>query len=435
MKTVFSNCNIIDTENGCAVRHGADITVSDGKIESITDHSAAHPGCRVYDMSGKYALPGLINLHVHLFGSGRPSKVLGGGSAQRRLIAFIHTKLGRFVLSRLVNSAAENQLNSGVTTVRAVGDFCGSDIDLRNALAKGKGGAAGLRVLVSGPAITVPGGHGDGTFANVADTEEGLVRLVDENVGRGADLIKICITGGVMDAKKKGEPGEVRMNEAQVKAVCDRAHSLGKKVAAHVQSGTGAEIAARGGVDTIEHGSVLSEECIELMKSRGGAVVVTYSPALPNVYLPSSVTKMNELCAYNSKVVMDSMTIGAKQAMAAGLHVGLGTDASCPFCTQTGTWREVVCFSKIVGVPASDALIRATLGNAEILGLQNVTGSVSVGKSADIAFYAADPVEDLNVLRRPCAVSAGRRFIKKPRPKLNRKTEAILDTVMEEIMK
>ena len=332
MKYIVSDVNLIDVERGCAVEEHRDIVVDGGKIVRICAHGEADKsGCKVIDASGKFVVPGLINAHVHLFGTGMPSKILGGGSAQQKVLAFVKTKLGAKVLSALVASSAKKQLLSGVTTVRTVGDFYGSDIALKRKTDAGKGGAKGLRMLVSGMAITVPGGHGAGTFARTSDTVEGLVALVDEVVAEGADLVKICVTGGVMDAKKRGEPGEVKMTFEQVKAVCDRAHALGKKVAAHVQSTEGVRIAALGGVDTIEHGAAPDEESVKAIKERGGAFVVTYSPALPFARLSPDVTKMNEMCKFNSEIVLQGMSAGAKAAFDAGIDVGLGTDASCPF--------------------------------------------------------------------------------------------------------
>ena len=205
MKYIVSDANLIDVERGCAVEEHRDIVVDGGKIVRICAHGEADKdGCKVIDASGKFVVPGLINAHVHLFGTGMPSKILGGGSAQQKVLAFVKTKLGAKVLSALVASSAKKQLLSGVTTVRTVGDFYGSDIALKRKTDAGKGGAKGLRMLVSGMAITVPGGHGAGTFARTSDTVEGLVALVDEAVAEGADLVKICVTGGVMDAKKRG---------------------------------------------------------------------------------------------------------------------------------------------------------------------------------------------------------------------------------------
>lgn len=432
-KYILSDCDLIDVEHDCVLVPHRDIYIGGNDIEKIVQHGDAPQGYIVVGARGKFALPGLINLHVHLFGTGRPSKALGGGEAQRRLLRFVQTALGKKILCRIVESSAKNQLLSGVTTIRAVGDLFGSDIAVKRKTKAGKGKAKGLRMLVSGMAITAPGGHGAGTFARTAETPAELARMVEESVAADADFIKICITGGVMDAKKRGEPGEVKMTEEQVRAVCEHAHALGKKVAAHVQSERGAEIAALYGVDTIEHGAPLSGESLRLLSERKGAQVVTCTPALPNARLPHEVTKLNEMAAYNSEVVMRGMIEGARQAMAAGLAVGMGTDSSCPFCTQYNMWREVQWFQKLMDVPAKTALFIATLGNAQILGIDGITGSLSEGKSADILLLEKNPLEDLSSLRDIACMFAQGRYIAEPRPKRMPEIERQLDKLTEEL--
>lgn len=432
MDYIIADCTVADVEN-CTLAGHRDIYISGQKIVRICPAGDRPRGAKIIDGGGRYAVPGLINLHVHLFGTGRPSKILGGGKLQKAVLSFIRTPIGRVVLSRLVSSAAKNELLSGVTTLRAVGDFHGSDIALRDRCNSFKGAAAGLRMYVSGMAITAPGGHGDGTFANSAASPEGLRELTLKQIEAGADIIKICITGGVMDAVKRGEPGEVKMTEEQVKAVCDCAHASGKKVAAHVQSTLGAEIAARCGVDTIEHGAPFTEESLKILKARGGAQVVTLSPAMPCWLLPREFTKLGEDASYNSSVVTRGMLEGAKQSMAAGIPVGLGTDASCPFCTQYNMWREVQWFSIASGISPVQCLKMATLGNAKILGIEDITGSLSEGKSADILLLDNNPCDDLSALRSIHCMFVRGRYIRRPAPSRSGAMERRLDELTEEI--
>ena len=276
---VVRGCALVDVTRECDVVRDTDIFVRDGIIERIspTDEGSDVTDYKVIDARGLYAMPGLINAHAHLFGTGAPSKILSGGGAQKLVLKITRSAIGPAILRALVRSSCAQELNSGVTTLRSLGDFRFSDIEVRDEIRKGKGKAAGLNLLVSGPALTAPGGHGDGTFALTASTPSEFAALVAQNVMNGADVVKICITGGVTDAKKKGEPGEVKMTEEQVKAACDRAHKLGKKVAAHIQSPLGVEIAAKCGVDTIEHGAHMSAEAAAALKARGGAVVATYT--------------------------------------------------------------------------------------------------------------------------------------------------------------
>lgn len=431
-KTVFRNCDYIDVENDCALVKGTDIFVSGGRIERIAPAGGSAEGYREIDCKGLVAMPGLVNAHAHLFGTGAPSKVLSGGKAQKLVIKLTRSAFGPVVLRALVKSACRQELHSGVTTLRALGDFRNSDIEVRDMIRKGKTAARGLDLLVSGPAITAPGGHGDGTFAVTASTPAEFAAYVELNVKNGADIVKICITGGVTDAKKKGEPGEVKMTEEQVRAACDRAHALGKRVAAHVQSKEGIEIAAKCGVDTVEHGAAMSAEAVAALRERGGAVVATYTPAYPYFKLPPEVTKLDDIRAFNSGVVLEGMTECVREAYAGGVTVAMGTDASCPFSTQYGMWREVVYFAFLGGFGAKAALYAATMGGARAVGLGKETGSLKEGKRADILFLTSDPRKDLFVLRDPVTVVAGGRVVK-PVVKRNKKIEEVLDGLMEEM--
>ena len=320
----------------------------------------------------------------------------------------VKTKLGDKILDALVKSAAKQQLLSGVTTLRAVGDFKYSDVRLRDKINSGK--VQGPRLQVSGPAITVPGGHGDGTFSMTSDTLDGLRALVRQNKERGVDFIKICVTGGVIDAKVKGEPGEVKMSLEQTKAVVDEAHKLGLRVA-----------------------SPLTPEMAAEMKATNSAMDVTYSPALPLKMLDPSITLLDPICVYNTEIVVSNMTKGAKNCIDEGILLGMGTDSSCPFATQYNMWREVVFFQKCVGVSNAYALSVATLNNAKLMGLDNVCGTVEEGKSADMIVMSKNPLDDLTALRDLDKVIVRGEVIDKPLPKRNETIEKELDDITKKI--
>ncbi|WP_139651283.1 amidohydrolase family protein [Raoultibacter phocaeensis] len=429
MKYVLSNCILFDgTEGEENLREHVDIFVNEGVIEAIADHGEAVPGYEVVECTGKYAIPGLINLHVHLFGSGKPSKTLSGGGSAQTLIKITKTALGAKILDSMVKSGAQTQLASGVTTVRAVGDFHWSDVRLRDRINAGH--VVGPRLLVSGPAITVPGGHGDGTFAVTATDEQGLRALVREHKKHGVDFIKICVTGGVMDAKVKGEPGELKMNLEQTAVVCDEAHKLGFYVASHTESTEGVLVALEGGVDTVEHGAPATAEISALYQNTGSADICTISPAIPLCKLDPSVTLMNEFTQFNANVVLEGIVQGARGALDAGTPVGLGTDSSCPFVTQYDMWREVCYFAKYVGVSPAFAIHTATLLNARIAGIAEDTGSIEAGKCADIALYDANPLENLAALRTPSMVVARGRRLDRPSPKRVSAVDAELDKLL-----
>ena len=315
-----------------------------------------------------------------------------------------------------------------MTTLRSVGDFEGSDLRIREKIRCGE--IPGPRLFCSGTAITVTGGHGDGTFADISDTPEGLRALVDAHHKAGVDLIKICVTGGVMDATEKGSPGVVKMSLEQTRAVCERAHELGLKVASHTESPAGMEIAIEGGVDTIEHGAYFDEARGNILLGRGGGIIVTCSPALPLSKLSPEVTRLDEMCVYNSGVVMNGMIEGAAQARRMRIPVGLGTDASCPFATQHGMWREVWYYQKLSGVSRAEALSAATLVNAQILGIGHLTGSIETGKYADLLILEGNPLEDLAVMRTPYGV-VKEGVLRQVKAEKDARVEAELDELMK----
>lgn len=426
-KKVFLNAKTFDGYKDSDIKKCA-IFVEDEKIVGISyDENPDTRGYDVIDLNGKFVVPGLVNPHVHLFGTGMPSKVISGGNSQKAVMKIVNTKLGDAILGILVKSAARQQLLSGVTTVRAVGDFKYSDVKLRDKINSGK--VIGPRLKVSGPAITVPGGHGDGTFSMTSDTEDGLRALVRKNKEAGVDFIKICVTGGVIDAKVRGEPGEVKMNEAQTAAVVDEAHKLGLRVASHTESFKGVEITAKTGVDTVEHGAPLTPEMAEEMKKTCSAMVVTYSPALPLQKLDPSITKLDPICVYNTGIVVDNMTQGAKDCIENDILLGMGTDSSCPFATQYNMWREVYFFQKRVGVSNAYALSVATLNNAKVVGVDDVTGTIEKGKCADMIVMSRNPLDDLTALRDLDMIVVRGKIIENPRPKRNGNIERELDGI------
>lgn len=425
---VITGGNVFTGEDDHPFTSQKNIYIENGFISKIRDTiEPIEKGYEIINAKGMYVMPGLINLHVHLFGSGKPSKLLGGGGLQKQVLAFCKTKLGRRILMKILRGNLETILYSGVTTVRSVGDFYYSDVEIRNLIQQNQ--IAGPRLYVSGPAITVPGGHGDGTFAITGTTPEQLKELVHINKKHQVDLIKICVTGGVMDAKKKGEPGEVKMNLAQTRAVCEEAHKLGYHVASHTESPEGVRIALEGGVDTIEHGSVLDAHTIEVFQKHQASFICTLSPALPLASLPASKTKLNDLTHYNANIVLKNMIEGCKQAIEHHIPVGLGTDASCPYVTQYNMWRELSYFVKEIGVSNAFALHTATLVNAKILGIEDITGSITIGKSADILLLKENPIENLRALASIEHMLVRGRLIKQPRYKKNMEIEKELDSL------
>ena len=416
-KFALYNGYLLDGTRNMAPQKGLAVLVENGKIRGIVAETAIPKGFPKIDLEGQYLLPGLINLHVHLAGSGKPKKKQTDPVKAVKLVtANAWTKkLGM----ALVAGFARQQLRSGVTTIRTVGGILDFDSRLRDAVNAGK--TLGPRILAGNMAVSVPGGHMAGSLAHVAHTPEEAADYVSQIAATGADLIKLMVTGGVLDAVRQGEPGVLKMEPALIKAACDRAHALGLKVAAHVESPEGVRAALENGVDTIEHGAMPDEYTLDLFRKTGASLVTTISPALSYALFDTSVSHATPMQKYNGKIVMDGIVACAKACLSAGIPVGLGTDTACPFVTQYDTWRELVYFRRFCGVTATQALYTATLGNAKIAGIEKETGSIEAGKSADFVVCRDNPLNDLTTLREPSMV-----FFrgKKISPRQNRIREA-----------
>ena len=422
-KYAIANANIISGNMGDGVQSGKYIVVEDGKIASITDDKKAIANLDVIDLNGKYILPGLINLHVHLPGSGMPKDTKKQNKKTVRML--MNHALTKYIVYRMCANYAKVELMSGVTTIRTVGGLDDIDSRIRDNGAKGKLKAP--RVLASNMAVSVKDGHMAGLLAYEAKDPEDGRRYVREIAKTNPDLIKLMITGGVLDAKKEGEPGVLRMSPEIVKACCEEAHKLGFKVAAHVESPLGVTVALEGGVDTIEHGANISEHEIELFKQNGSAHILTVSPTIPLCMSDLSVSGGTELHKINGKVVFEGMLDCARKCLDNGIPVGLGTDTACPFVTHYDMWRELRYFQKYLGVSNEFAIHTATKVNAEIAGIDKETGSIEEGKSADFMVVEGNPLENLEALRNPKMVVLRGNVIKNPKVKKFQYVEDELD--------
>lgn len=251
MNTAYTNCIILDGTEDMTPQRGKAILTEGGVITDIVPDSAIPAGFEKVDLGGKYILPGLINLHVHLAGSGKPKKKQSDPVKLVKLIT--SNALMRTLGKKMVAGYAKTQLMSGVTTIRTVGGIADFDTFVRDSINSGR--LVGPRILASNMAVSVHGGHMAGSLAYEAATPEEAAAFVDKIAREKPDIIKLMITGGVLDAEKVGEPGVLRMPPELVKSACDRAHELGFKVAAHVESPEGVKVALENGVDSIEHGA------------------------------------------------------------------------------------------------------------------------------------------------------------------------------------
>ena len=371
------------------------VYISGKNIVDIRPDTDKLNGFQTIDLNGQYVLPGLINMHVHLPANGKPKEKPSDPKKAVKLI----TSCGmmRKVGIKMCEGYAKTELLSGVTTIRTVGGVADFDTIIRDAAAAGK--ILAPRVLASNMAVSVPSGHMAGSLAYEAKSAEEAVMYVEKIAEEKPDLIKLMITGGVMDAEVVGEPGVLRMQPELVRAACERAHALGMKVAAHVESPEGVRVALENGVDSIEHGAKPTEEILQLMKDRGAFQISTISPALPYALFDRNISHATYEQQENGKVVFDGIVSMAKACLAAGIPVGLGTDTGCPYITHYDMWRELHYFVKYCGVTPAFALYSATLLNAQLAGIGDRTGSIEKGKSADLIVCKDNPLERFSALR------------------------------------
>lgn len=423
MKFAYWNGNILNGTKEMEVQTGLAILTDGEKIVDLVPNTEIPAVYTPVDLEGKYIFPGLMNMHVHLAGNGKPQKKQRDNEKLVRTL--MSNPISRGIAYKMVSKYAEIELMSGVTTIRTMGGLGDFDTRLRDEILKGK--KIGPRILAANEGISVPGGHMAGSVAVAAANVSQALAQLEKSEKQGVDLVKLMITGGVLDAKEKGVPGELKMSPNMVRAVCERAHAAGYTVAAHAESTEGVRVALENGVDSIEHGAKLDDALIQLFKERGAYLCTTISPALPYALFDRSITNASEVEQYNGNVVFEGVIECAKAALEHDIPVVLGNDVGCPWITQYDFWRELYYFHKYVGVSNRFALYTATSRSAEICGLGDVTGTIAPGKCADMIVTAENPLEDLRALRNVDMVIARGNKIDHPKVKVNEIVAAELD--------
>ena len=428
MKYAIINGKILNGKKDMSAEEGLCVLVDGEKISKILPLREANTeGYKMIDLNGKYLMPGLVNMHVHLAGNGKPQKKQRDN--EKLVKTIMSTALTRSIAYKMVSGFAKTELMSGVTTIRTVGGLADFDTKLRDDIFKGK--KAGPRIIAANQGISVPGGHMAGSVAIAAKSVDEALEILGKGKSEGIDIVKLMITGGVLDAKEKGVPGELKMPPETVKAICEKAHEEGYKVAAHVESTEGVKVALENGVDSIEHGAKPTGEIIELFKKRHAFLCTTISPALPYALFDRSVSNASDIEKYNGKIVFEGITECAKAAIENDIPVVLGNDVGCPWITQYDFWRELYYFHKYVGVTNAFALYSATSLGAEMAGIGSETGTIEEGKFADMIVTAKNPLDDLRALRRIETVIARGKVYDKPKVKINKRVERELEKYLD----
>jgi imidazolonepropionase-like amidohydrolase len=383
---------LFDGKSNALVTPGI-VVVADGKIVAAGTSAAAPAGAEVIDLGDATLLPGFIDAHTHL------TMMYSEDYKQNRLDDLQKTIAER-ALDASVNARAT--LMAGITTVRDVGSSDYLDVGLRNAIRNGK--VPGPRMLVTVHALSATGGHCDfsqgfreGLFGHESGPLEGVVNGADQaryavrlDHKYGADIIKVCATGGVLSPTDDVDTPQLTQEE--LNAIVDEAHALRRKTAAHAHGAEGAKRAIRAGIDSIEHGTFLDDEALDMMKQRGTFLVPTLMAVQglqeqidKGIYIPPAILA-------KAKTAIASIHQTFQRALAKGVKIGLGTDAAVyPHGRNVEEFHQMTD----LGMKPIDALKAGTSMDAELLGLADKIGTLEAGKIADVVAVPGDPVQNI----------------------------------------
>ncbi|MBA4763734.1 amidohydrolase family protein [Sphingomonas sp.] len=389
---------MIDVVSGKVIEHPA-IFITDGRITSIADARTVRWGSDVrhINLNGKTVLPGLIDMHVHL----DSNPLYGGYTGLQFTDSF-------WAIQGTANARA--MLRAGFTTIRNVGSENYADVGYKQAIEEGL--IAGPRIVPGAHSLGATGGHCDSTYlppsfkskgVAVGDGAQELRRIVREQRKYGAEVIKICATGGVFS--RNTEPGQQQLSEDEMRAIADEAHQWGLKVAAHAHGAAGIKAAIRAGIDTIEHASLVDDEGIKLAAARKQPV--WFSMDIYNTDYTQAEGKKNGVLEDNLRKDREIAQIqrdNFRKAHAAGVKMVFGSDAGVmPHGTAAGQFRIMVQY----GMTPIEAIRAATLNAAEALGRTKDLGAIEVGRYGDLIAVEGDPLKDVDVLTKVTDVIKG----------------------------
>jgi imidazolonepropionase-like amidohydrolase len=386
---------LIDGTGGAPVRNAV-ILVQGGRITAVGPSVAVPSGAAVIDLSAFTVLPGFIDAHVHLAGH-----TIGDGDWQHSRLTEMPSQLA------LLGAAhAQQTLEAGFTTVRVVGSVAFGDVALRNAI--NAGWIPGPRIMAAGVSFGIRGGHCDetnglqpGALGYEAGVAEGVANGVEEArnavryaVKYGADVIKICATGGVLSLTDS--VGVQQYTEEEMRAIVETATQLDRRVAAHAHGTAGIKAAVRAGVTSIEHGSILDAEAVRMMKDRGTWLVPTLLAGF-TVESLATAGRLPPPIAAKALAIAPRQHASFKLALDGGVRIALGTDAGVMRHGSNG--REFGLMVRY-GMTPMQAIVAGTSNGATLLGLESEIGTIAAGKRADVVAVRGDPLQSIALLER-----------------------------------
>jgi imidazolonepropionase-like amidohydrolase len=396
---VVKAARLFDGKASSAVANGV-VIVEGGKIKAVGSGLATPAGATVVDLGDSTLLPGFIDAHVHLTGE------LGDNWYETTL-----NDMRRTVAEQAIRSTdfARKTLMAGFTTVRNVGASDYIDVGLRNSINAGL--VPGPRMLVAGYALGARGGHCDNTgfpfnfFGHETGIAEGIASGPDQfrdavrlQLKYGADLIKVCATGGVLSLTDAVDAPQ--LTQAEMDALVDEAHRLGKKTAAHAHGAAGAKVAIRAGIDSVEHGSFLDDEALRMMKERGTYFVPTLMAA---EYSGRRARKFPPEIQVKAKAAADAHSKAVASAIRAGVRIAFGTDSAV-----SPHGRNAEEFGLLVAHGLTPlAALQTIPTTASLLGLDGTVGSLEAGKEADIVAVPGNPLADIHATEKVTFVMKG----------------------------
>jgi len=388
--TAIRAVRLFDGRSDTSVTDGV-VLVQGGRITAAGSRIAIPAGAQVVDLGDSTILPGFIDAHTHITDESSDDWNSDLVAGLRRTIPEGTLRAAEF---------ARRTLNAGFTTVRDVGSSDYIDVGLRNAIASGM--AVGPRMLVAVHALGSRGGHCDsngfpyerfgaepGIANGIASGPEQFRDSVRFQVKYGADVIKVCATGGVLSLGD--DVGAPQLSQAEMDALVEEARRLGRKTAAHAHGAEGAKVAIRAGIDSIEHGSFLDDESVKMMKERGTYLVPTL---MAGEYAGGrkATRKYPPEIAAKALQAVDGRSTAFKRAVGAGVKIAFGTDSGV---SPHGRNAEEYALLVEHGLSAAAALKTGPTA-ATLLGIDRLTGTIEQGKAADIVAVPGDVLRNIS---------------------------------------